>query len=332
MQIIKSMIIALAVFLLALVAIGIINVAVNIPAWPAWTGLNGKTVWDFVRDFSALILLLALILAYARDRSRRYDLDRITALEAARQHQDALDQRREAALQTYLTHMKELLLHENLRRSGPQDEVRAIARTVTVTAMLQLDGRRNEILLQFLEHAGLFNEDNLIIRFDEADLRQVDLSQTVLPGIDFSRANLGEANLAGASLKEANLTGANLREANLKRTNLWGAVMEGADLWGTNLEGADLGRANLGRANLRAANLGKANLGRAGLEQANLREADLGKADLKEVNLVGANLTGASLKRANLAGVTYNYATEWPKRFNPPPEAINEDLNKRATV
>ncbi len=50
----------------------------------------------------------------------------------------AEDNRREAALQEYINKMTELLFHENLRESKPEDEVRSIARVLTLTVLPRL--------------------------------------------------------------------------------------------------------------------------------------------------------------------------------------------------
>ena len=92
-----------------------------------------------------------------------------------------------------------------------------------------------------------------------------------------------EANMENAKLIRADLSGANLAGANLSGANLWHA-----DLSGANLSGADLRRANL-------------------------TGADLSSADLS-----GAVLDRAMLDGAVLDGVSYDSATRWPQRFEPP--------------
>ena len=100
-----------------------------------------------------------------------------------------------------------------------------------------------------------------------ANLRKVNLGQSIL-----YRANLIDANLENANLKGAVLSAANLKGANLARANLCGAILNAANLYGTNLTHADLRCANLFLANLQKANLSGANL-----NGANLREAEEGR-------------------------------------------------------
>ncbi|MCE5244719.1 MAG: pentapeptide repeat-containing protein [Syntrophobacteraceae bacterium] len=124
----------------------------------------------------------------------------------------------------------------------------------------------------------------------EADLRQANLSHTILTRSDLrntilERANLQEAKLAGANLEGANLANTKLITANLRYVNL-----RGANLSGANMVGANLYRANLDGANLEGADLEGANL-----EGADLNEAKLNNANLKNTNLIGVNLKSATL-------------------------------------
>src|SRR6266436_5235314 len=186
----------------------------------------------------------------------------------------ALDNQHETALQDYIDKLSELLLHEKLRESAPEDEVRKIARVRTLTVLPRLDKERKRSVLQFLHESGLIDRDKRII-----DLR----------GADLSGANLIAAYLNEADLSRAILGGAYLR----------GAILRGAILRGANLSGANLHEANLDEAYLGEANLGETDLSGAILSGANLRGAVLGGANLGKANLSGANLSGFNLGRAN---------------------------------
>jgi len=61
----------------------------------------------------------------------------------------------DAALQAYLDQMTQLLLHEDLRTSQPDDEVRSVARARTLTVLRVLDGVRKATVVQFLYEARL---------------------------------------------------------------------------------------------------------------------------------------------------------------------------------
>jgi len=166
------------------------------------------------------------------------------------------DNQREAALQVYIDKMSELLLHEGLRGSEPEDEVRTIARVRTMTVLRGLDSNRKASVLQFLYESGLIEKGKRIVDLSEADLSSAYLFYIKLSGADLSlvkltKANLFHANLTGANLTLAVLTAADLGEANLNGANLEKAFLDG---------GADLSFADLSGANLRGAILKGTNL------------------------------------------------------------------------
>ena len=161
-----------------------------------------------------------------------------------------LDQQRQNILDSYLDRMSDLLLTYHLSSSKPGDEVRALARARTFTALRNLDGSRRGALIRFLWKAGLINGPQPIIDLSEAFLIDVNMSGADLSGANLSGANMGwlylgngksacanlsQANLSGAYLIETNLSGANFRQANLGYANLSGADLSGADLSGANL-------------------------------------------------------------------------------------------------
>lgn len=245
------------------------------------------------------------------------------------------DRQREAVLQTYLNQMKDLLLEKNLSKARPKDKVSVVARTLTLTTMRRLDGRRNETLLDFLRSAEIIDADHSVFNFAKANLSKIDLSEVTLAhfdalkGANFSHADLSKADLRGSNLSEANLEGANLEGAllggcNLSRANLSRANLSVAFLGG----GANLSEAILHEADLREASLNGANLRDTVLDEANLRKADLHMANLtgtsvRQADLGGSNLSGAylitraSLSDANLSNATYDENTVWPEDFDP---------------
>ena len=198
------------------------------------------------------------------------------------------DNQRETALQTYIDNMSELLLHEKLRGSATEDEVRKIARVRTLTVLRGLDATRKASVLQFLHEAGLIDKNKRIVDLSEAQLLE---------------ANLHKANLRGADLHETNLSGADLSYTNLLYTNLRGADLTNARLSEANLRGADL----------RGADLRGADLTNAKLFGAKLFGANLHEADLHEANLRGAIVTPDQLAQAkSLQGATMPDGTIHP--------------------
>ncbi len=327
-----------------------------------WTGFNGdsrsgKTLWDWLQ-----LLIIPIMLAIGGfwlnqiQKSReekatelRTKIERKAAETRAQTEREiAQDNQREAALQEYIDKMSELLLHEKLRESQPESEVRKIARVRTLTVLPRLDGGRKRSVVQFLQESGLIDKDKRIVALNEADLRNADLSDALLAEIDLRETNLSYADLSGANLNGAQLTGAHLTGAylcganlsdadlhgvdlseavlgdnNLHDANLSKAKLEGADLNGADLEGADLSYANLRGADLRGAHLQGTDLHGAYLWEADLSRADLSDAKLRnlsDADLEGTDLRGADL-RANLSGTL---------PFNPAVTA--EQLEKAASL
>ncbi len=113
-------------------------------------------------------------------RLRAYN-ERIAAkFRAEAEREISLDNQREAVLQAYINEMSELLLHENLRKSKSEGEVRKIARVRTLTVLPRLDGKRKRNLLLFLYDAALLDRGHQIIDVSDADLSEADLSEVTL--------------------------------------------------------------------------------------------------------------------------------------------------------
>jgi uncharacterized protein YjbI with pentapeptide repeats len=200
-----------------------------------------KTWWGWLRLLGAFALLIGvafILIAYSHD------------LQIAReQHlsdlQISTDQHEQATLETYLDRMSDLLLKDKLLESKPGDEVRALARARTLTALRELNPDRKRILLGFLYEANLISVRNVIV-----DLSFADLSHANLSGADLDEADLRYANLQGA-----NLSFANLHDADLGGTSLAKAILSNAFLIGAYLGRADLSFANLDRTTVTNAQL-----------------------------------------------------------------------------
>ena len=131
--------------------------------------------------------------------------------------------------------------------------------------------------------------------FKNANLNGIKLVKVDLRGADLSNSSLIDANLAFSNLSEANLSQANLLRANLSQAKLGSVILQKAELMKSNLSEADLSLANLNGANLVLANLRKANL-----VKANLRDSNLAAANLSEAILEGADLSAADMRSAEL--------------------------------
>jgi hypothetical protein len=202
------------------------------------TGFPGKTLWDWFNLFGVLAIPAAVGLGtiwFTRQQAKVSDAE-------------VKDNQREAALQDYIEKMSELLLHENLRKSAEDAEVRTIARVRTLTVLPRLDADRKGSVVQFLKESSLINwvpgddsyRDTGIVDLDKANLRGANLSEAFLlvanlSGTDLRGADLSKAILDGADLSETTLVGADLRGANLRETKLSGADLRGAGLTETNV-------------------------------------------------------------------------------------------------
>ena len=144
----------------------------------------------------------------------------------------ALDNRREAALQAYLTQMV-----DRIDEYSSDDDKKHLEETIRVRTLLllrsltmpPLDAERKGSVLQFLYESHLLGKGESNIDLTGADLR-------------------------GANLRDANLRDANLREAILTKADLSrGANLSGANLSGANLSGANLLYAKLAEVDLQGA-------------------------------------------------------------------------------
>lgn len=232
--------------LLVVIPVGLLMWAVYQGYSIAWTGfgdftkpnsdfVRGKTLWDWMQLF--LIPIMLSLGVFYLNRAERIS-----------EREIATDRQQEAALQTYLDRMADLLLKEDLRSTKKQ-EVRDVARIRTLTALRVLDTRRKLTVLFFLNASGLIGEKPII------SLAGVDLSNEKLAGIRLNKANLGgvdlsDAKLFGADLKETKLKGANLFRADLRKADLRNVDLREANLYDADLRFADFSGANLSGARL----------------------------------------------------------------------------------
>lgn len=310
--------------------------ALNPAIAPSWTGFtetvksNGeiipaKNLWDWL---NLLIIPFAISIGIWWLNKAEKKTERELAQEKAELDRKLAEHSlQESTLQSYLDHMTQLLLENELRDSKDDDEVRSIARSRTLTTLRILDPIRKGLLLQFLREADLIGE-NPVINLKWADLHQTNLEKSNLFGATLKNVNLSKsqmrfaylfkANLSGADLNSTNLQGARLIKANLHLADLSNALFNNADLTEAdltfsnakfaNFNGAHLSRANLQRINLSGANLKNADLRNSDLSMAILEGADMSGALLCGANLRGANLTGSNLLKANFDGADLSLA------------------------
>jgi uncharacterized protein YjbI with pentapeptide repeats len=313
---------------LMLLYIGIILVL----AWSVWRGraiswtgfgdyttptgefIRGKTVWDWME----LLVIPATLLfgGYWLNRSEREAdhrreehqrlMDRIRAegqAESERRRAEersaseryiAADRQHEAALQSYIDRMAELLLNEKLLTS-PSEEARNVARIRTLTVLRVLDAKRKGIVLHFLAESGLIHK-NPIVDLNGADLRSAELTFADLRDVCLRSADLAKANLVNAFLMKSELPTCKLTEAKLSNAKLNACDLRYASIQLADLSDAFLIDADLSGADLTGANLTHARLRGANLTDANLSEAQLYGAEVSPEQLMSA----ATLENATM--------------------------------
>jgi uncharacterized protein YjbI with pentapeptide repeats len=301
-----------------------------------WTKLLGEIVVPLaVGVITALVTWQTFNLNFNYTQKADRDRDQI--------QKNADETRQYEIMSKYLDRMTNLMIRENLASPNSREDVRSVARAITLNAVRQLEGEPKGQLLKFLYEAKLVggecifsSEENRFkkckdtvvdikgIKLDKAvvdpslNLLGIDLEKAYLPNAKLPEIFLANAEMTGADLTDADLTKASLNDTKLSAAKLIKATLSGATLARANLSGANLTEANLAGANLQEANLSAANLQKANLSAANLQRADLtcarqvirkGKpecTDLRGADLRGANLTDANLKDADLKGAFYD--------------------------
>ena len=142
------------------------------------------------------------------------------------------------------------------------------------------------------------------LQLNQADLPEVDLSNTYLQKAKLSHANLRNTKLINADLRDADLTYADIRGADFTSAVLKGVKIDHAiyddrtkldkSIFFNQAKFYKISSFNPLKRDLQPA--------QKDLKDAELIGADLRKADLRGVDLTGANLEGADLRGANLEG------------------------------
>lgn len=249
-------------FIVLLFCAAVLFVSMYAQNFKDWTGFSGdktsddgiiipvkiyqssKTLWDWLQLL--LVPLILAIVAYLLNESQQ-----------KRQRETEQNKQNQSTLDSYFDRMTELLLKEKLKESPVDSEARALARTLSLTALRNLDGKRKGQVIQFLYESKLIftGKGKTIVYLEMADLTEADLSGLHLENVHLNTCNLRKANFKGAWLKGANLNMSKLQEADLSDVPLdygsldmailIGANLEGAMLWGTSCAGTHFENANL---------------------------------------------------------------------------------------
>jgi uncharacterized protein YjbI with pentapeptide repeats len=259
-----------------------------------------KTGWDWLQLLIVPIALAGIgyLLNHAenaRDRSRE-DARAIQAQFIAAEN------RRDQLLQDYLTRMGDLVLDRRLRESKPGSAVRGVARTLTLTALRRLDGRRKGEVVRFLADSKLvYGPGTPIVTLRDADLRRVVLKGARLRDVVFDAADLRGANFGGASLDVVRFQGSRLERASFTGATLVGVAFTAAELQQASFRRARMEPALTYRGDLAPVGFQGACLSGATFDEADARSARFGLAEGVHVSFGRARLTPAALDGAKLA-------------------------------
>lgn len=189
---------------------------------PAWSGVRGKTAWDWI----ALMLVPSMV-GFG------------TFLISAAQTRVEENRQQEVAMQQYFDRISQLLLSEG----GLSREKSAVGRAHTVAILSLVSGDRAGRVLVFLDEIGVMEifVDNLEYQnFDGAELKGFDLSGMDFEGSRLRDADLEDSNLSRTDFEDTDLRGADLDGVDFRRADFEGANLKGATITGTDFRGADL--------------------------------------------------------------------------------------------
>jgi hypothetical protein len=196
-----------------------------------------KTLWDWLQ-LLIVPLGLALLGLWLTTAWQASTTQEVEDRRAQAQQELEAERAQDAALQSYLEAMRNLLLEEGLRTSGPDSSVRAVANVETLLILERVDEVRKRSVLRLLNDSRLIDANTPLIDLDGANLEGAYVSGMDLSGTDLSDANLKGADLEGAKLKGANLEGANLKDAYLSGAR--GVTNEQLEQQAASLKGATM--------------------------------------------------------------------------------------------
>jgi len=145
--------------------------------------------------------------------------------------------------------------------------------------------------------------------FSSSKLQDTSFEKATGKHVNFARADVTKLRADKADFPDANLHEIQGSDSIWAGANLAGADLRYAQLSGATFTAATLQGANFSAANLKVAKFNKANLTGALLVQANLFRASFEKANLTQANLSGANAYGAEFLEAILQGTVTDGAT-----------------------
>lgn len=259
-----------------------------------------KTAWDWMQLLIVPIALAGIGYLFNHAESAR---DRKREDARARQAQFiAAENRRDQVLQDYLAKMDDLVLERRLRESRPASDVRGVARTLTLTALRRLDGKRKGEVVRFLADSRLIDGPGTpTVRLIDADLRRVVLTGARIRDVVFDAADLRNAKFGGTALDSVRFEGARLDGASFPRAILVGVAFTGAGLKHASFRDARMDSARTFVGALEPVSFEGACLSGATFAGADARRARFAEAEGLHVNFDRARVTPTGLDGAKLA-------------------------------
>lgn len=206
-------------------------------------GLKKMTFQDWMQ-VAAIPISVALLGLFGTFMTIFYNQQQNESSQQQHQHdvQITQDQQQETVLQTYFDRMSDLILNGHLKTTT-DSEMHYVARTRTLNALSQLDGKRKGEIMRFLNDTDLIHAGSAIV-----DLSNADLSHADLVGVNLRDADLRNVSFISADLQFAQMHASNLSNADLSLANLNDADLRLTDLSNDDLSSADLSGANLSQA------------------------------------------------------------------------------------
>lgn len=217
---------------------------------PAWTGFGesikaentipAKTLWDWME---LLIIPFAVLII-------GWTFSKVEKVKATKREEE---RSQNEMLESFFQTMTKLLIEHNLS-VNPTLQLLSIARARINIAVKNLDGYRKGQILQFLYESKLINFDPTIelvgLDFRNAFLDEIVLGNSEIKGTYFNNASMKNANLSEAKFiacdfSDANLSGSTVPNADFSYSYLNKANLMNMDLTTVNFEGCELSGANL---------------------------------------------------------------------------------------